>query len=205
MMPALASARQRAFTLLEMLVAIALLGVLGMLTWRGLDQVISHRERIDRESQEIGRMVRTLLQLESDLAQRAPDSVVPAAAQAPAAMPRAIDILVARDGGVTLSILRCARESSGPLRLHRVRYLVASGSLLRESSQPGTTWPPDSAFSALPILGGVRRLSVRVLANGVWNDASLVGGPALGGLRVTALEVTIERHNSERYVRVFAL
>jgi general secretion pathway protein J len=68
--------RLRGFSLLELLVAIALLGVLAVLLWRGLGGVIAQRERIDRDAAHVERVIRLLAQLERDLAQCAPDMVI---------------------------------------------------------------------------------------------------------------------------------
>src|SRR6185295_18621594 len=70
----------RGFTLVEMLVAIALLGLMGVVCWRGLDYATTQRERVERESDELGKLLRTLSQIERDLAQRVPEPMLPAPA-----------------------------------------------------------------------------------------------------------------------------
>src|SRR5688572_7186099 len=95
------------FTLVEMLVAIALLGILGVISWRGLDYVAGQRERLDRDTDELSRVLRVLSQLERDIAQRAPDILLPAQS-APGLLPASIAVMAAADGAVVLEIVRIA-------------------------------------------------------------------------------------------------
>ncbi len=65
-------ARQRArrgagFTLLELLVAIALMGVLAVLCWRGLDSVITSRDRITAAANEMRALSTAFTQMDVDL------------------------------------------------------------------------------------------------------------------------------------------
>ena len=73
------------FTLVEMLVAVSLLGLLGVISWRGLDQVIALRTRVNDETVEIERVVRTIAQIDRDIDMRVADArmAVPTAASSP--------------------------------------------------------------------------------------------------------------------------
>jgi general secretion pathway protein J len=197
--------RAPGFSLLELLVAIALLGVLAVLLWRGLGGVIAQRERIDRDAAHVERVVRLLAQLERDLAQRAPDMVVPAAAESSVGLPRALQVALEREGNAQLVILRTAPDAGGPLRLERVRYFVAQGALLREASPPSSAWPLAPPAPPLRLLDAVERLSVRLLTLEPRSGAGAGAAMASSDPRVTGIEVSFERANGERYVRVIAL
>lgn len=68
-MKAAMRARRRAhgFTLLELLIAVALLSVLAMLSWRGMDSVLRGRDRIVSASDELRSLSVALSQMEEDL------------------------------------------------------------------------------------------------------------------------------------------
>src|SRR5690606_31534561 len=57
----------RGFTLLELLVAVALLSVLAVLTWRGMDSVLRGRDRIVSTSEDLRSLTVALTQMEEDL------------------------------------------------------------------------------------------------------------------------------------------
>jgi len=192
------------FTLVEMLVAIALLGLLGVISWRGLDYVAGQRERIDRDTEELSRILRVLSQLERDIAQRAPDVMLPPQS-APALLPASIAVMPASDGAVALEIVRIAPRAGGPARAQRIVYRISEAALTRSVSPAGTVLPVAAVADPVELLPGARRLAVRVFAGGFWSEpgASEVG--VQPPTRATGLEVAIESADGARYVRVFAL
>jgi len=198
------SHRVHGFTLIEMLVAIALLGLLGIISWRGLDYIAGQRERIDRDTEELSRILRVLSQLERDVAQRVPDVMLPPLS-VPGLLPVSIAVRAAADGAVALEIVRIAPRAGGPARAQRIVYRIADAVLTRSVSPAGTDLPVAPAVDPVELLPGARRLAVRAFAGGFWSEpgASEVG--VQPPTRATGLEVAIESADGARYVRVFAL
>ncbi|MGH8635038.1 MAG: prepilin-type N-terminal cleavage/methylation domain-containing protein [Burkholderiales bacterium] len=192
------------FTLVEMLVAIALLGLLGVIAWRGLDYVTGQRERIDRDTDELSRILRVLSQLERDVAQRAPDIMLPAQST-PGLLPASIAVMGAADGGVALEIVRIAPRAGGPARAQRIVYRIADAALTRSVSPAGTDLPVAPAADPAELLPGARRLAVRAFAGGFWSEPGSGEVGVQPPVRATGLEVAIEAADGARYVRVFAL
>jgi len=192
------------FTLVEMLVAIALLGLLGVISWRGLDYVAGQRERIDRDTEELSRILRVLSQLERDIAQRAPDVVLPAQT-APALLPASIAVMPGSDGAVALEIVRIAPRAGGPARAQRIVYRISETALTRSVSPAGTVLPVAAVADPVELLPGARRLAVRVFAGGFWSEPGVSEVGVQPPTRATGLEVAIESADGARYVRVFAL
>lgn len=192
------------FTLVEMLVAIALLGLLGVISWRGLDYVAGQRERIDRDTEELSRILRVLSQLERDIAQRAPDVMLPAQS-APGLLPASIAVMAAGDGAVALEIVRIAPRAGGPARAQRIVYRIADTALTRSVSPAGTGLPVAPAADPVELLPGARRLAVRAFAGGFWSEPGTGEVGVQPPTRATGLEVAIESSDGARYVRVFAL
>lgn len=192
------------FTLVEMLVAIALLGLLGVISWRGLDYVAGQRERIDRDTEELSRILRVLSQLERDIAQRAPDVMLPPQT-APALLPASIAVMPASDGAVALEIVRIAPRAGGPARAQRIVYRISEAALTRSVSPAGTGLPVAAVADPVELLPDARRLAVRVFAGGFWSEPGADAAGVQPPTRATGLEVAIESADGARYVRVFAL
>jgi len=179
------------FTLIELLVAITLMGVMGVVCWRGLAFVGDQRARIESETLELTRLMRTFAQIERDVAERLPDIASPARATAPE-LPLALAVLPVGEGA-ELEVLRAAAEPSGPSRVLPVHYERTAEVLVRRT--------PGGAVLLLP---GVARLTIRIHAGGFWVDPRREQ-PVRPFARATALEIALEDHNGARYVRVIAL
>ena len=191
------------FTLIEMMVAIALLGILGVISWRGLDYIVGQRERIDRDTEEIGRILRVLAQIERDIAQRAPDAILPAET-ATGLLPASIAVSVADNNRTALEIVRIAPSAGGPALALRVAYRIADGALIRTTSPAAIAWPVPATSETVVLLPGARRLGVRLHAGGVWVEPGAdVRAPSTA--RAAGLEISIDDGEGERYVRVLAL
>lgn len=196
--------RNAGFTLVEMLVAIALLAILGVLSWRGMDYVATQRERLDRDTDELAAVLRVLSQLERDVTQRAPDFMLPAPAK-PRALPPSIAVMPVAGGAVALEILRLAPGSGGSALLQRVIYRLGDSALVRSVSPAGSAWPPAPATNPLALLPGSQRFAVRALAGGFWFDPARPDTGVQPPVRATGLEISIEAADGARYVRILAL
>ena len=102
------------FTLVEMLVAVSLVGLLGVIAWRGLDHVIDQRERISLQDAQVERLIRTIAQIERDIDERVADALLVGPTEVSAALPRSMAIVVDEQSRQRITILR--RHPVGPHR-----------------------------------------------------------------------------------------
>ncbi|HDR9757195.1 TPA: type II secretion system protein J [Burkholderia cepacia] len=117
-----AAAGARGFTLIEMLVAIALLAVIALLSWRGLDATIRGRDDIASNLAQTRLLGRYFSQLQFDLA----NLVTADEVFGPPLRIRPNELVMVRHLGV----------GGGPAQMQVVRYQLKGRELVRSASQP---------------------------------------------------------------------
>ncbi|WP_176039801.1 PulJ/GspJ family protein [Burkholderia stabilis] len=117
-----AAARARGFTLIEMLVAITLLAVIALLSWRGLDATIRGRDDIASNLAQTRLLGRYFSQLQFDLT----NLVMPDEVFGPPLRIRPDELVMVRHLGV----------GGGPTHMQVVRYRLTGRELVRSASQP---------------------------------------------------------------------
>ena len=150
----------RGFTILELLVAVALLAVLALLSWRGMGSVIAGRDSIVERSDELRALTVVMSQMEEDL--RRSWAV------------RLLGLSVPPVGFSTgndreppsLTILREA-PGDDTTQIQRVVWRLRDGTIERGFSAwtvpiPGVTNPvPDIPFTWQPVVRGIEALELR--------------------------------------------
>lgn len=182
------------FTLVEVLVALSLLAIVGLISWRGLDHVAGQRSRADAETLESDRVLRTLAQIDRDIGQRIPDALF-VEFETGAVLPRALQVSTDDEGQVLLRVLR---RHPGLRGARDIEYAVDHGRLVRRLAAD----EPGGDADVVTMLDAVLRLGVRLLVGGQWVEPRLL---QRAGSRAMAIELAIEREGGERYLQVLQL
>ncbi|NIE66379.1 prepilin-type N-terminal cleavage/methylation domain-containing protein [Burkholderia sp. Ax-1719] len=153
-----AYARSSGFTLLELLVAVAILAVVAVLSWRGLDAIARGRDSISRSMADERVFAELFDQMRIDSRLAVSDDETGGSA------------ISADSSG--LQIVRTWPVVTGQApRLEVVRYHVADGRVIRYASPPIGNFSQlrrilrrgeDASWSAVPLMNGVGAIQVRM-------------------------------------------
>ncbi len=210
-----ARAQHGGFTLVELLVAIALMAVVSIMAWRGLDSITSLRERLADDAAHTESLLTMLGQLERDIAMRAPDMALQAAISTPLpdgssrparALPLALEIerTAGAHAGPRLEIVRADAANAGAWQ--RVVWWHDGNALRRAAGTPSVTYPLPAPGAGTQVMSDVSAFVVQGWVQGSgWADLPLAPG---SNTPITGLEVIVQRggtENDETYSRVVAL
>ncbi|GIL04014.1 prepilin-type N-terminal cleavage/methylation domain-containing protein [Betaproteobacteria bacterium PRO7] len=190
----------RGFTLLELLIAISVLSLVSIIAWRGLDTLVTTRERLAPEGDDVRALLTAFGQLERDLAHVANPTLFALASNP-------VQVRLATSGQV-LEIVRIAPpDESGALAVQQVFYRVDDGALLRQATPATRALRPVEAaeFSNVRLLGNVRAMRVRLWQPGPGWVAPGQAGPQPPGQAAVppqGIEVNVERTDGKTYRRV---
>ncbi len=158
------------FTLLELLIAIALFALLGLATYRMLESVLRSDEVVRAQEIQLRQLSRAVWRLEQDLIQAVPRPVRDGYGDEQNAF---IGQLAGAAGGASLELTRSGwRNPTGMRRanLQRVRWQLA-GDILERLYWVVLDHDLDSAPRVQKVLDDVTALRVRYLdTNGSWQE-----------------------------------
>lgn len=203
---------QQGFTLVEVLVALILMALVSLISWRGLDAVQHTGERLDERAEETLSIVRVLGQIERDILLHAGPDILPVPTSAAAGTAQAGTRMppgVAWHANTGLDLVRAAGDG----RWQRLRWYLQDGSLFRAVGAPSHLLPLPAAETSAIVLPHVRALTLKVWQPGQgWVDPRQIGAGnpvnAAGSASLIGLEIALYRQGAasdEPYRKVVLL
>lgn len=189
--------RDRGFTLVELLVALAIFALMAAFAYRGLDTMLASREALAAESRKWRDVAVFVGRVERDV-----DAVLARAAASPGGtlLPA---ISASIDGGTTQGLALTRSGSSlqeGTLAApRRIAYAMVEGRVERLAWEAVDAAPRAEPMRT-PVLGNVRALAFRFLDDrGEWRTAWM---PTVAAQLPAAVEMTLELASGERITRL---
>ncbi|MBK8164099.1 MAG: type II secretion system minor pseudopilin GspJ [Gammaproteobacteria bacterium] len=194
------SAPARGFTLLELLVALAIFAVLGVAAYAGLDVVLDAKNRIEARADQLGRLQMLFVLIGRDIEQASGRGV----------RDNFGDALPPMFGNDTaLEFTRAGWRNPAGLKrsqLQRVGYALRDETLTR-ASWDVLDRAQDSEPRSADLLGEVGAFEIRYLdRSGEWRGEWPAAGGAAGGGGMQlprAIEITLDVKNWGRITRLF--
>jgi general secretion pathway protein J len=187
--------RQHGLTLIELLVAISILGFVAVMGWRGLDSIIRSRTALNNQLEQTRGMQLAFAQLQSDCAHLADNTLLPGRPT----------INVAPN---KLSLIRSINTENQPTRMQVVSYRVQDNKLTRQESpytrdlkELNNYWQTNlNDTDTTPRVGlqnDIRTMSLKVWLKGstAWQDSkdAMLTVSLNNGIPPLGLEVVLEQ------------
>ncbi|MGF6190049.1 type II secretion system minor pseudopilin GspJ [Serratia sp. 2723] len=175
--------RQKGFTLIEMMLAIAIFALLSLMATQILRSILQTNQRVQEKTQEMTQIQLALALMERDISQA---TVRPAADES---RPNLADFIVVKGTSDEIELVHRHWANPGAMiarsSLERVKYRLRAGQLERLSFP--TPEAPLSQARIVPVLQGVERFQLRFSQTGAWQD-----GWYASAVLPQAIEVTVE-------------
>jgi general secretion pathway protein J len=193
-----AGPRARGFTLIEVMVALLILSIVALMSYRGLVAVLDARDHVARETDKWRRVASFLARFERDVRMAAPRSVRTGASSAPAWRARPAATIEPR---LEFSRFASAEGSDAP---RRVAYALNAKQEIELWLWPGLDLAPAAQPARYPVLAGVSALELQYYsADLAWVSAWPAGPRDAAIPRAVRLRIVLA--SGEEIVRVFAL
>ncbi|WP_431223437.1 type II secretion system minor pseudopilin GspJ [Serratia sp. L9] len=188
--------RQHGFTLIEMMLAIAIFALLSLMATQILRSIVQSNQLIQAKTHDMAQVQSALALIERDISQA---RVRPAAEET---RPNLADFLTVKSTSDEIELVHSHWANPGALlarsSLERVRYRLRAGQLQRLSFP--TPDAPLAQVRIVPILQGVEHLQLRFSQAGAWQDRWYASS-----VLPQAIEVTIELPEYGKLRRIILL
>lgn len=192
----------RGFTLVELLVALAIFAILSAFAYRGLDAMLRSREALQEESRKWRDVTVFIGRLERDLGAVLPRTAMGASGTALAAVSSALELPASREG-LALTRSGTPLQENALAAPQRIAYRFTE-SRIERLSWAGVDAAPRDEPIVVPVLAPAGGLAFRFLdAGGEWRTTW--GLPGSNDALPAAVEATLQLASGERIVRLVDL
>ena len=193
------TSRERAFTLVELLVALAIFALVSAFAYRGLGALLDGREALEKDSRRWRDLALFVGRFERDVAAAIDRPAVGPSGTLQPAVTSVLDLGATTGAGLVLTRAGASLYANELAAPQRVGYRYLEGRVER-LAWPGVDSGPRAVVAAVPVLEDVRSLAFRFMDRTLdWRrDWTL---PPTQGLPL-AVEMTVELAGGEKIVRV---
>jgi general secretion pathway protein J len=195
------------FTLIEIIVAVAIMALVSVIAYRGLAAMLTARERITSENQQLRDLAQAMARVEADFSAAVDRPIRDSYGVEKAAFLGAPDGLEEAGAAVVLTRMGAPAHTGKLADLQRVGYRVKENRL-EMMAWPALDQPPRAAPGASTLLENVTRIELRYLDSQSkwqtkWPQLALGGAPPETMPRAVQFVLTLASGAS--YTRVIAL